>query len=224
MERPLSGRRGATRADPGTPRSVRPGPRRPTADRGETQASRRATLVGMEEVREDTIASRRRLYLLARVVVRRHYREQLTLPRVATALSSSPRQLQRSYAQFGGLSFREELRSQRLRMAADLLVEQRFITVADVARLVGYESAAHFARAFRRRYGLPPGIFRERAIHAGAQRPARAPIAGAGDAGSGSQPCPSRSRLEPSASASGRRSRISVPPPGATSAVTLPPC
>jgi AraC-like DNA-binding protein len=172
-------------------------------------------------VREDTIASRRRLYLLARVVVRRHYREQLTLPRVATALSSSPRQLQRSYAQFGGLTFREELRIRRLRVAADLLVEQRFIPVADVARLVGYESVPHFAKAFRRRYGLPPGIFRERAIRARAQQPDRTPIAGAGDAGSCSQSC---SSSPPSASAPGRRRRISVPPPGAGSAVTLPPC
>jgi AraC-like DNA-binding protein len=174
----------------------------------------------MGEVREDTIAGRRRLYLLARVVVSRHYREQLTLPRVATALSSSPRQLQRSYAQFGGLTFREELRTQRLRMAADLLVEQRFVPVADVARLVGYESVPHFAKAFRRRYGLPPGIFRERAIRAGAQRAAGAPIAGAGDAGS----CSSSSPPGPNASAPGRRRRISVPPPGAGSAVTLPPC
>lgn len=175
-------------------------------------------------MREDTITSRRRLYLLARVVVARHYRDQLTLPRVATALSSSPRQLQRSYAQFGGLTFREELRSRRLRVAADLLVEQRYISVADVARLVGYESAPHFARAFRRRYGLPPGIFRERAIRAGAQPPARAPMAGAGDVGSCSQFRASRSPFEPSASAPGRRRRISVPPPGAGSAVTLPPC
>jgi len=88
-------------------------------------------------MRDQTLATRRRLYLLARVVVTRHYRDPLTLPRVARALSCSPRQLQRCYAQFGGLSFSEDLQRRRLRVAAQLLSEQRWLTVADVARLVG---------------------------------------------------------------------------------------
>ena len=58
----------------------------------------------MDAVRPDTEAARRRLYLHARVVVARHYRRRLTLPVVAGALASSPRQLQRAYAQFGELA------------------------------------------------------------------------------------------------------------------------
>jgi AraC-like DNA-binding protein len=34
-----------------------------------------------------------------------------------------------------------------------------------VARLVGYRQPPHFALAFRRRYGLSPARFRERAVH-----------------------------------------------------------
>ena len=45
-------------------------------------------------------------------------------------------------------------------VAAELLIEQRSIPVADVARLVGYRHAPHFARAFQRRYGLSPARFR----------------------------------------------------------------
>jgi AraC-like DNA-binding protein len=84
-------------------------------------------------VRASTLSDRHRLYLLARVVVARHYRRPLTLAVVASALSSSPRQLQRA------------------------------IPVRDVARLVGYRQAPHFAGAFRRRYGLSPARFREQA-------------------------------------------------------------
>jgi AraC-like DNA-binding protein len=51
-------------------------------------------------------------------------------------------------------------------VAAELLVSQRAIPVAHVARLVGYRQAPHFARAFRRRYGESPARFRERALHA----------------------------------------------------------
>lgn len=109
----------------------------------------------------ETLAAHRRLYLLARVVVARHYRRQLTLGEVAAALSTSPRQLQRVYAQFGESTFHEDLFTRRMAAAAELLVEQGAIPVRDVARLVGYRQAAHFARAFRRCYGLSPARFRE---------------------------------------------------------------
>ena len=114
-------------------------------------------------MRPATIASRRRLYLQARVIVARHYREQLTLARVARALATSPRQLQRSYEQFGRRTFREDLLARRMSVAADLLLAQRSIRVADVAHLVGYRQAPHFARAFRARYGMSPALFREHA-------------------------------------------------------------
>lgn len=112
-----------------------------------------------------TLSARRRLYLLARVLVARHYRRELTLSVVAGALSSSPRQLQRAYAQFGEITFQEDLLARRMAAAAELLVKQRAIPVHDVARLVGYRQAPHFALAFRRRYGLSPARFRERALH-----------------------------------------------------------
>jgi AraC family transcriptional regulator, regulatory protein of adaptative response / methylphosphotriester-DNA alkyltransferase methyltransferase len=118
----------------------------------------------------ETLASRRRLYMLARVIVARHYRRELTLEIVAGALASSPRQLQRAYEQFGELSFREDLLARRMNAAAALLLEQRSIPVRDVARLVGYRQAAHFARAFRHRYGLAPAQFRDRALQSEGQR------------------------------------------------------
>jgi AraC family transcriptional regulator of adaptative response / methylphosphotriester-DNA alkyltransferase methyltransferase len=120
-------------------------------------------------VRSATIETRRRLYLLARVVVARHYRRALTLTEVAAAVSSSPRQLQRAYAQFGETTFQEDLLARRMAVAAELLIEQRAIPVCDVARLVGYRQAPHFARAFRRRYGLSPARFREAASQASAK-------------------------------------------------------
>ncbi|MFZ1153733.1 MAG: helix-turn-helix transcriptional regulator [Solirubrobacteraceae bacterium] len=111
-------------------------------------------------MRPSTIEQRRRLYLLARVVIARHYRQQLTLAEVSRALSSSPRQLTRVYAQFGEVTFREDLLSRRMSVAAQLLIEQPAIPVRDVARLVGFRQAPYFAKAFRRRYGLTPACFR----------------------------------------------------------------
>jgi len=111
-------------------------------------------------MRPATIEQRRRLYLLARVVIARHYRRPLTLEEVARALASSPRQVSRAYEQFGESTFREDLLTRRLNVAAQLLIEQPAISVRDVARLVGFRQAPHFAKAFRRRYGLTPAAFR----------------------------------------------------------------
>jgi AraC-like DNA-binding protein len=122
-------------------------------------------------VHPDTVRDRRRLYLLARVIVSRHYRRPLTLAVVADALSTSPRQLQRAYAQFED-SFHEDLYARRMAVAAQLLSEQRSIPVENVGRLVGYPSS-YFARAFRRRYGLSPALFRKRALRHAAKRPMR---------------------------------------------------
>ena len=133
----------------------------------------------------ETLSSRRRrLYLLARVVVARHYRRELTLAMVARALATSPRELQRAFAQCGEMTFSEHLTAQRLKMGARLLVEQRWITVEDVARLVGYSEGTHFARAFRRRYGLSPARFRRAALQAQASQ-AGASEAGASKLGAG---------------------------------------
>ncbi|HXM86712.1 MAG TPA: AraC family transcriptional regulator, partial [Solirubrobacteraceae bacterium] len=71
----------------------------------------------------ETLAARRRVYLLARLVVARNYRRKLTLADVAGAVSSSPRQIQRVYAQFGELSFHEDLLERRMSAAAQLLAE-----------------------------------------------------------------------------------------------------
>jgi AraC-like DNA-binding protein len=120
----------------------------------------------MGGVRPQTTSTRQRLYLLTRVVIKRHYRLELTLAEVARGLGSSPRQLQRAYEQFSQSTFREELLARRMAVAAELLIEQRSIPVADVARLVGYRHAPHFAHAFRRRYGVAPAAFRAAARQA----------------------------------------------------------
>jgi len=110
-------------------------------------------------MRPGTLAERRRLYLLARLLVKRRYGEHLTLTIVAKTLASSPRQLQRAYEQFGHGTFRDDLLARRM-IAATELLSKPSIPMRDVARLVGYSQPPHFARAFRRHYGVSPSAFR----------------------------------------------------------------
>lgn len=98
------------------------------------------------------------MYLLARLLVKRRYREPLTLGMVAKALASSPRQVQRVYAQFGSATFRDDLLARRMVVAAELL-SLPAIQVREVARQVGYRKPSHFTRAFRCIYGVPLTAF-----------------------------------------------------------------
>lgn len=109
--------------------------------------------------RPHTLKDRHRLYLSARVAIKRHYRSPLTVTAVARALASSPRQLQRAYAQFSDSTFHEDLTARRMDAAAELLSKPT-IAVSEVARRVGYCHPSHFARAFQQRYGVSPSAFR----------------------------------------------------------------
>lgn len=51
----------------------------------------------------------------------------------------------------------------RLGTAAGML-EDRGLSLGEVAARVGYESEAAFSKAFRRRFGVPPGAYRRRAV------------------------------------------------------------
>ena len=113
-------------------------------------------------MRSRTFEDRRRLYQLALIAIRRHYDLPLTLEALARGLGSSRRQLQRAFAQFSSRSFHEELTEERMRVAAELLL-RRELSVAAVARSVGYRHVPSFTAAFRRRHGASPGTFRERA-------------------------------------------------------------
>ena len=110
------------------------------------------------------------LYRESCAIVLRHYRRPLTVAVVARALASSPRQVQRAFEEAGETSFSAYLRAVRLRNAAELLTRQP-LTVRQVALLVGYRQPAHFAKAFRRRYGVTPAQYRDRARRSVASPP-----------------------------------------------------
>jgi AraC family transcriptional regulator, regulatory protein of adaptative response / methylphosphotriester-DNA alkyltransferase methyltransferase len=112
------------------------------------------------EVRGSTVHRRSELYFDAlRVIEQEYANEELSLTSVAHEIATSRRQLQRSFSETGGTSFRRELQRVRMARAAELLHEGR-LSVQEVAAAVGYRQAAQFAKAFRRSYGAPPSSFR----------------------------------------------------------------
>jgi AraC family transcriptional regulator of adaptative response / methylphosphotriester-DNA alkyltransferase methyltransferase len=117
-----------------------------------------ATFVSIVTHRPSTIRRRASLLAEANAIVEREYASRLSLEDVARRVSTSRRQLQRAYAEVGGTTFRSYLAEVRMDRAAELLA--RGVSVRDTARSVGYSQPAQFAKAFRRRHGVPPSEHR----------------------------------------------------------------
>jgi AraC family transcriptional regulator, regulatory protein of adaptative response / methylphosphotriester-DNA alkyltransferase methyltransferase len=109
--------------------------------------------------RRTTIQSRRALFEEAAAIVALEYPDRLELVEVARRLATSPRQLQRAFAEAGQTSFRSYLRSVRMERATELLLAGS-LRVWEVAEAVGYSQPAQFAKAFQRHHACPPSAFR----------------------------------------------------------------
>ncbi len=109
--------------------------------------------------RAATIETRASILRDAIEVIRRDYAQDLTVDVVAREIATSRRQLQRCLADHG-TSFSAELTRARMDAALELMKEP--ITVAEVARRVGYRQPAQFAKSFRAYHGALPSDVRRR--------------------------------------------------------------
>lgn len=107
-------------------------------------------------MRPRTQAEGEKLVRAARRFVDRHLGDRdLGLALVAEALHVSRRHLQRAYAG-EGTSFSADLLDRRMSRARDLL--ERGESARRVAINVGYGSGPALAKAFRRKFGIPPHV------------------------------------------------------------------
>jgi transcriptional regulator GlxA family with amidase domain len=111
--------------------------------------------------RTPTRVRREQLYAEALDVIERRHSEPLDVDGLARAVFASRRQLQRVFAEVGGTTIRDAIARARLERAAELLRADGG-RVKDVATAVGVAPAAQFAKAFRRRFGVPPSEYRRR--------------------------------------------------------------
>ena len=91
----------------------------------------------------------------ALVLIGQEYDRPLTLNQVARRIATSPRQLQRAFAEAGAPSFLQCFTRVRMERAAEL-VRETTLPVAEVAEAVGYEGHSAFTKAFRRYHGVAP--------------------------------------------------------------------
>jgi AraC-like DNA-binding protein len=84
-----------------------------------------------------------------------------SLHALANRIGMSTSTLQRGFRALTGNSVCEYQRQRRLRLARGSL-EREGISVSEAAHIAGYTSAANFATAFRRQFGVTPGQLRAR--------------------------------------------------------------
>jgi AraC family transcriptional regulator, regulatory protein of adaptative response / methylphosphotriester-DNA alkyltransferase methyltransferase len=105
----------------------------------------------------------------ARALLASEMGPHLSLADAANRLATSTRQLERAFAELGASTFRAELTAARVQRAT-LLLEDPSATIADVARSIGYNQPAHFAKAFRQDRGMAPSEWRRRVYGHGRPR------------------------------------------------------
>jgi transcriptional regulator GlxA family with amidase domain len=95
--------------------------------------------------------------------IRTHLDEALDVERLAQQAGMSPRHFHRRFTETVGETPARFVETLRLDQARDLLQTAR--SMKEVAARTGYASQGQFAKAFVRRFGVSPGLFRE--MHGG---------------------------------------------------------
>ncbi|AOR72458.1 DNA-binding response regulator [Burkholderia stabilis] len=96
-----------------------------------------------------------------------------TMEQLARAVGTHEKRLSRAFRDNLGQTVFEYLRHERLRIAQDLL-DSTSLSIASIAKEIGFSTPANFATAFRERFGITPTEWR-RQRHARGRAPAREP-------------------------------------------------
>jgi AraC-like DNA-binding protein len=91
--------------------------------------------------------------------IRDNHTQKLTVNLLAKRVAMSPSYFAHQFSRIAHLSPMRYVREVRLERARTLLGDHGK-RPTDVAKEVGFESAAHFTREFKRRYGTPPSRYR----------------------------------------------------------------
>lgn len=98
--------------------------------------------------------------------VEAHLHEKLSEAEVARCCGLSRCEFSRAFHEEHGVTFRQYLRSVRMRRAVDML-ERTDAPITEIAFCVGFHDPSHFANQFRHHAGCSPSTFRERQRAAG---------------------------------------------------------
>lgn len=97
---------------------------------------------------------------VAKSFIKKNLHRQICSNDVAKECCLSPKQLGRVFKQQTGFSVYSYISARKLEYCKKLLLQSRS-SIKEISLLAGFESEAGFVSFFKRRCGMPPGMFRE---------------------------------------------------------------
>lgn len=119
-------------------------------------------VVGMQNRPSSTLDGL--VFEAARSYLRSNLGRTPKLDQVARAAGTNVSRLNNSFKHCVGMTVFEYLREERMKKARQLLAET-LLEIQSIARELGYTSGANFTAAFKTRFGLTPGQFRQELRH-----------------------------------------------------------
>lgn len=104
--------------------------------------------------------SQHRAIQKALVYINHHFREKLTLPDVARQAQLSANYFSECFREVTGTQFQSYIQGLRLRFARSL-VRATDLPITDICFASGFNTLAHFERAFRQKFGMSPRSMRD---------------------------------------------------------------
>ena len=101
----------------------------------------------------------------AKMYIRAHYAEDLTLKRMGEVYSVHPAYFSEQFARVNGKTFVEYLTEVRIRQARILLAERKSMPITEVAMNVGYTDSGYFSTVFKKVNGISPSEYRRSLFH-----------------------------------------------------------
>ena len=101
----------------------------------------------------------RKALLEAKEILCDYYSSPPTIPELAKMVALNEHKLKAGFREMHGKSIYEYVRGLKMKNASHLL-ENLDLSISEIAGMVGYVNTSHFARAFRKEYGLNPSDFR----------------------------------------------------------------
>jgi transcriptional regulator GlxA family with amidase domain len=92
-------------------------------------------------------------------IIAAEYSRPIRIEEISRRVATSPRQLQRVFADIGGRGFRAHLQAVRMARATELLATTD-LPVKEIGTRVGYDDPSQFSKAFKRTYGVSPSQLR----------------------------------------------------------------
>jgi AraC-like DNA-binding protein len=97
--------------------------------------------------------------------IQRHFREPLSLTRVANQAQLSPAYFSYTFRRTTGITFQSYVLQLRLQFAARMLAASE-LPITDICFAAGFSSLSHFMRSFKNAFGCAPGSYRQTVLAA----------------------------------------------------------